>query len=404
MRRARTLLVTGLLAVAAGSTAAAQRPNINQQIRENRDRLEGIKQEREQLESELARLRTRVHSITGELQNIEQQKGVTSRIVNELDRQIAGMNAQLDTVTLDVMLAQDALAERRAVLDTRLVEIYKRGTLWIFEVLLAAESFGDLMSRYKYLYLVSRQDRALVGQVEELRDRVSEQRRHLINLHTELSARRGERGDELRRFLTLEQRRQRALRDTEASQRAATTRLDSLARHEERVTGLIAELEAARRRAMARGGPPVEGTIGEADLGGLEWPLEGDLVYEFGVAEGPDNTRIRYQGIGIAAPVGTPVRAVAAGTVEIAGLMGTYGPTVLVSHGGGFYTLYLRLSGFDVRAGDWVEGGQVIGQSGGAGSEHGPHLGFQIRQAAGPESTQPIALDPQNWLRQRRPR
>jgi peptidoglycan hydrolase CwlO-like protein len=194
MRPHRVLLTASLLAVVAAPAALAQRPNITRQIRQNRDRLESIKQERERLETELTRLRSRVHSISGELQNIEQQKGVTSRIVNELDRQIAGMNAQLDTVTLDVMLAQDALAERRAVLDTRLVEIYKRGTLWIFEVLLAAESFGDLMSRYKYLYLVSRQDRALVGQVEDLRDRVSQQRVHLISLHTELSARRGERG------------------------------------------------------------------------------------------------------------------------------------------------------------------------------------------------------------------
>lgn len=404
MRPARILSTTSLLAVVVAQSALAQRPNINQQIRENQGRLESIKQERERLEGELTRLRSRVHSITGELQNIEQQKGVTSRIVNELDRQIAGMSAQLDTVTLDLMLAQDALAEQRAVLDTRLVEIYKRGTLWIFEVLLAAESFGDLMSRYKYLYLVSRQDRALVGQVEDLRDRVSQQREQLVRLHAEVSARRGERGDELRRFISLERRRQLALRETEASQRAATTRLDSLAHDEEQLTQLIAELEAARRRALARGGPPAEGTIGEADLGALDWPLEGDLVYQFGVAQGPDNTRIRYQGIGIAAPVGTPVRAVAAGTVEIAGLMGTYGPTVLLSHGGGFYTLYLRLSGFEVRPGDWVEGGQVIGRSGGAGSEHGPHLGFQIRQAAGPQSTQPIALDPQNWLKRKRPR
>jgi septal ring factor EnvC (AmiA/AmiB activator) len=402
MRQYRVILAACLLAAVAAPAALAQRPNITQQIRQNRDRLESIRQERERLETELTRLRSRVHSISGELQNIEQQKGVTSRIVNELDRQIAGMNAQLDTVTLDVMLAQDALAERRAVLDTRLVEIYKRGTLWIFEVLLAAESFGDLMSRYKYLYLVSRQDRALVGQVEELRDRVSQQREHLISLHTELSARRGERGDELQRFVSLERRRQRALRETEASRQAATTRLDSLARDAEQLTQMIAELEAARRRALARGGAPAEGTIDEADLGALDWPVDGDLVYEFGVAAGPDDTRIRFQGVGIAAPVGTPVHAVAAGVVEIAGLMGTYGPTVLLSHGGGFYTLYLRLSGFEVNPGDWVEGGQVIGRSGGAGSEHGPHLGFQIRQAAG-ESTQPIALDPENWLRRKRP-
>ena len=46
-----------------------------------------------------------------------------------------------------------------------------------FQVLLAAESFGDLLSRYKYLYLTSEQDRALVTDVEKLRNRVVHQRK-----------------------------------------------------------------------------------------------------------------------------------------------------------------------------------------------------------------------------------
>jgi septal ring factor EnvC (AmiA/AmiB activator) len=385
-----------MLFVAAGSELAAQRPDIGRQIRDNRDRLESIRQERATLESELSRLRTRVHTITGELENIERQKTVTSRIVNELDRQIVTMNAQLDTVTLDLLLAQDALAETRAVLQTRLVQIYKRGPLWIFQVLLAAESFGDLVSRYKYLYLVSRQDRALVGEVEELRDRVGQQREHLMAIGGELSARRNERGQELDRFVTLEQRRQRALRDTRASQQAATTRLDSLARDEERLVGIIAELEEARRRALARGAP-TDATVTEGDLGTLEWPADGDLLYRFGVAQGPDNTRVRRQGVGIRVPVGTPVYAVAGGVVQLAGLMGTYGPSVLLDHGGGYYTLYLYLSRFTVRNGEWVEAGDAVGESGGEASDVGPHVEFQIRGQGG------IALNPELWLKRRRP-
>ena len=152
MRAAAGLYILLLLAAFAPAARAQQRPDVNRQIRDNQERLETIRQERASLEGELQRLRGRIHSISGELDNIEQQKGVTTRIVNELDRQIGSMNAQLDTVTLDLMLAQDALAETRAVLETRLVEIYKRGGLWMFEVMLAAESFGDLVSRYKYLY------------------------------------------------------------------------------------------------------------------------------------------------------------------------------------------------------------------------------------------------------------
>jgi septal ring factor EnvC (AmiA/AmiB activator) len=399
MRPAAGLCILLLLAASAPAARAQRRPDIIREIRDNQERLETIRQERASLESELQRLRGRIHSISGEIDNIEQQKGVTTRIVNELDRQIGSMSAQLDTVTLDLMLAQDALAETRAVLDTRLVEIYKRGPMWMFEVMLAAESFGDLISRYKYLYLVSRQDRALVGEVENLRDRVGQQRVHLVAIHGQLSVRRDERGQELDRFVALERRRQRALRDTEASQRVTTGRLDSLARDEERVTNMIATLEEARRRAVASGaaGAAGAGTITEADLGGLSWPVDsGEVIYRFGVTSGPDETRIRRHGLGISVPVGTPVRAVAGGTVQYANLMGTYGPSVLVDHGGGFYTLYLYLLRFSVQADQWVNAGDVVGESGGSNSDAGPHIEFQIRGQGG------IALDPEGWLRRRR--
>ena len=391
MRLVQATTAVLLLLAGAASGAAAQRTDINRRIQENQRRLDSIRLERARLQDELNRLEGRVHTITGELENIDRQKTATSRIVNELDRQIGSMRSELDTVTLDLLLAEDALAEARAILEKRLVEIYKRGQLWIFEVLLAAESFGDLVSRYKYLYLVSRQDRALARSVEELRDRVSVHRRELVVGYNELDRQREERGQELDRFTSLERRRQRALRDTRASQHATTTRLDSLARDEERLATIIATLESERARSGSAG----PGTISESSLGQLEWPVDGPVLYRFGRQAGPDNTAIRQNGIGIRTPVGTPVRAVASGMVEHAGPFGTYGPTVLLDHGGGYYTLYLYLSQVNVRVGSSVQAGQVLGLSGGATSDDGPHLEFQIRGQGG------IALDPEIWLRRR---
>src|SRR5262249_25418855 len=154
---------------------------------------------------------SRVHNITSELTNLEGQKRVTGRIVNELDRQIGSMRGQLDTLTVELILTQDALLEKRAVLERRLAEIYKRGNMWTFQALFAAESCGDLLSRYKYLYLVSRQDRALVTEVEDLRDKISTRRRELLNVRLELSRRRNERGQELTQFVRLERQRQTSL-------------------------------------------------------------------------------------------------------------------------------------------------------------------------------------------------
>ena len=373
--------------------APSQAQDIERQIRANRARLDSIRREREQLESELGRLRGRAHDIAGELSNIDRQKIATNRLVNELDRQIGGMGASLDTVTIDLALTEDALAEKRAILQRRLADIYKRGSLWTFQVMLSAESFGDLLSRYKYLYLVSRQDRSLVGAVDTLRRRIASQRRQLLQIQNELAARRDERSQELERYVTLEQRHQRSLSDTRASERAATRRLETLSRDAERLNGLVASLERAR---LAAAGAPGAPTITSRDLGRLDWPVQGDIIYRFGPVRLPNNTVVRQNGVGIRVPVGTAVHSVAGGLVRMAEPYGTYGPSVIVDHGGGFYTLYLYLSEVHVRLGQRVAQGEVVGLSGGQTSEEGPHIEFQVRGEGS------IALDPLNWLKSRR--
>ena len=377
-------------------TPAHTQGDLDRRIRANQLRLDSIRRQREVLEDELRRLRGEVRDITTEIRNIEQQKGLTNRVVNELDRQMLSMGSQLDTATINLMLAQDALAETNAVLRRRLTEIYKRGPLWAFEVLLAAESFGDLLSRYKYLELVTRQDRALAHEIEDLRDRITVERREHVAARNALAEQRRQRGQELQRFEILEQQRQNALRQTRASQQVAASRVDSLSAAEQALGNLLTALEDERRRAIARGArTDIEGSITESDLGTLPWPVDGPVLYSFGRAPGPDGTSIRYEGVGIGADLGTPVRAVATGYVEHADLLGTWGPSIILDHGNNFRTLYLYLSRFEVAEGTTVVAGQVIGRSGGARSDAGPHIEFQIRQSV---AGRPLALDPENWL------
>ena len=378
------------------ATVAAQRPGYQQQMQDNQRRLESIKRERTEVEQELDRLRTQAHSLSDEIANIEQQKQSTNRIVNEIDRQITGLGTQIDQITVDLLIAEDALLEKRAVLERRLVDIYKRGPLYGWQVLLAAESFGDLLSRYKYLFLVSRQDRLLTNDMHKLRDRVARQRQLLVDAREQLGRRRQERTDELGRYLTLERERESSLRETRRNARQAEQRLTRLDKDEKSLNDRVEALERARREAESRGvTSATTGAITTADLGSLDWPVDGggSIIYPFGTTTGPNNTRIPRHGIGIKAPVGTPVRAVANGTVSLAGPLGLYLTSVLIDHGGGYYTFYAYLNDATVKQGEHVIRGQVIGHVGGEASDEGPHLHFEIRGQGG------IALDPGNWLR-----
>jgi septal ring factor EnvC (AmiA/AmiB activator) len=348
------------------------------------------------VEEELTRLRTQVHSLSDELANIDRQKQTTNRIVNELDRQINELGKQIDQTTVDLLLAQDALLEKRAILERRLVDIYKRGPLYAYQALLQAESFGDLLSRYKYLYLISRQDRLLANDMDKLRRRIARERGVLVEARDQFERRRRERTHELDRFLALERERTAHLRATRRGEREAQRRLSQLERDERDLNDRVAALERTRREAEARGITSGRGSITTGDIGQLSWPVEGALLYQYGTAVGPNNTRIPRHGIGIGAPVGTPVRAVAGGVVSLAGPLNTYLTSVLLDHGGGYYSFYAYLNSAAVRKNERVVAGQIIGTVGGESSDEGPHLHFEIRGQGG------IALDPLNWLKHRR--
>jgi len=394
MSRSRLVaILLGTLSLLAAPTAHAQDRTADQ-IEQSRRRLDSIRVEREQLQAQQQRLEGQVKDVNAELRNIERQRETTNRIVNEIESQIAGLNTELSRVSAELALAEDNLEEKRAVLERRLVEIYKRGSMYPYQALLAAESFGDLLARYKYLFLTSQQDRALVHDVEALRARVERQRNDLLGIRTSLGNTRAEREVELRRYNDLAEARARRLAQLQRSGQATGERLTALERDEARLNELLAALERARRASAAAAAVP-NGLTTE-DIGKLDWPVDGRVVYNFGRTTLPSGGVVRWNGIGIAAPEGTPVKAVENGRVELVQRLGTYGLTVVLQHGNGYRSLYMQLDSATVTVGQAVVRGQVIGTVGGANSDQGPHLHFEIR---GENS---IALDPSDWLRRRR--
>ena len=185
----RRLLVSVAVALWSGLGGTPLRAQQPADLEKSRQRLEQIRAERDRLRQDQERLQGQVRDAGRELDNLERQRETTNRIVNELERQIGGLGGQLDNTSVQMTLTEDNLTDRRAVLERRLVDIYKRGPLYTFQVLLAAESFSDLLSRYKYLFLSSRQDRALLTDVERLRNRSQTQRGELVVVQQQLDRR-----------------------------------------------------------------------------------------------------------------------------------------------------------------------------------------------------------------------
>ncbi|HKO17211.1 MAG TPA: peptidoglycan DD-metalloendopeptidase family protein [Gemmatimonadaceae bacterium] len=386
------MAVCALLLFGAPRLAGAQQTEAK--LRQQRAELDRIRAERAALERRMLELQGTVHDLSEEVANLNARREATERLVATLDRQLAAINGDVVQATRNMARAEDELDAQRATLRRRLVDIYKRGPMYTTEALLSAQSFGELVARYKYLHLLALHDRALVRHVQDLRDQVAREHTRLIALQDALKENRNDKRVEEENLRYLERERAASLASAQRSARTAEVKLERLRRTEGQITSTIAAFEAARRRAeSARPSSARRGSsISTSDYGRLDWPVEGPLVYTYGKAQTATNTTIRWNGVGIRASVGTPVRAIAAGRVVSVGQLGTYGLTVIIEHGGGDYSIYGSLGRASVEMQQSVAKGEIIGTVGISDPDLPPHLHFEIRHG-GP------AVDPADWLR-----
>ncbi|MEX1257246.1 MAG: peptidoglycan DD-metalloendopeptidase family protein [Gemmatimonadota bacterium] len=403
LRRTRSLAV--LFGIVVALPLAGQQPEeLRREIQESQRRLEQIREERAQLQREMDALRSRVQNVAGALQNIERQLSASRSVLAEIDFQTEAATAQTYRTTGDLLLTREQLREREAILQRRLRDIYKRGPLHTARVLLGADSFSELLNRYRYLQVIAAYDRTLVSTTQALEEELSAQNLDLQENLRELGRLRESRLGEVAELRQIENEHQQTLQQFRSEERQAMSRMDQLEADEVRMSSLVTELERRRleeerRRAVAGLPAGAVATLTTADIGTLPWPVEGAVAYPFGVERRPNGTSLRWNGIGIRAPVGTPVRAVRGGIVALAGPFEGYGPSVILSHGGGYYSLYLYLEEIGVVEGRAVEMGQVVGTVGGQSTPEGARLEFQIR--APTAGGVPEAMDPLAWLRPR---
>jgi peptidoglycan hydrolase CwlO-like protein len=214
-------LVIGAALLAAPLAVGAQQPQPQPpsqasgeaKLRQQREELERIRQERAELQRNMNELQTKAHDLSEEVTNIHQQADATARV------------SEVDGTTSSLLRAEDELAVKKAVLQRRLIDIYKRGPMYTTQALLSARTFGELLGRYKYLHELARRDQSLVTRVEELYDQVGKQRQQLVRLRDEFERSRQEKREEEERLRALEENRSKNLSVVKRSAKETEARL-----------------------------------------------------------------------------------------------------------------------------------------------------------------------------------
>ena len=255
------------------------------------------------------------------------------------------------------------------------------GTLGSLAALFAASLAGE--------YLVGRLDG---DQVAALRRRVDDQRALIDSFHTRVAAVRGEimawKALHARMWAALGPDAGAEVRGAAADAVAAVAGVEPTPREDLDLLATAVAQEGPRLRELARVSTRTGRIVHALPL---RWPVRGPVKSGYGPRRSPWNgAREVHEGIDIGSPPGTPIESPAAGTVVEASSQGGLGKHVTLDHGNGVRSRYGHLKKLDVKVGQRVVKGQVIGLVGSTGRSTGPHLHYEVVVAGKPVDPSPF--------------
>ncbi len=414
MSRLIILMIVGLLILAS----PLDRAFAAQDIKQATDNLSTLRTRIQQLQQQMQRDRSHQAELGTALKQAERQLADATTALDKLNQQIQMQRERhTDLVKRSEQVARALQTDRRQ-LTNLLRTAYQMGsepTLKLFLNQQDPAMLNRMMIYYDYFNRARMQDMASLTQ---RLTQLTALRQQVVTVQSKLDTLQAEQASAIDEIAKTKQQRQQALAALNAQLSTQQKQLDTLRQNESQLQALIVKLqrelerqrqrELARRRELerqrqrelarqrsqtrtARQQQPdiIDTTSRFASLRGkLPWPTQGRLAARYGSSryEG----KMRWNGILIKTTQGSPIQAVASGTVIFADALPGYGRVLIISHGNGYLTLYGQMDTLAKRKDDDVAAGDNLGQAG-SGVQGESGLYFEIRKGS-------RTLDPGDWL------
>jgi murein DD-endopeptidase MepM/ murein hydrolase activator NlpD len=377
-RRGLTALAVAFAALVVGLALVARAPaeDLNSKLDDKQAELDQAKDKKGVLTTEISRYNDQIEQLTGEVAALRTREAAVQQELDEAE-------AELVAEQHDLRILRERLDRTVKALEDRLVDIYMSDEPSAISVVLESDGYDDALGRYEYLQRIQDRNSEIVGRVRELRDDTAATVERVRATRDSIAAKKAE----------LVRTRQELEAQEAKLDRARARRKQALSRvhgHVDHLEGDVSDIQKKiQQQLMAQSGVtalpagPIQG--GSA---GFIWPVNGPVVSGFGMRWGRP-----HEGVDIAVPAGTPIRAAKDGTIAFAeseAESGGYGNYTCIDHGGGLSTCYAHQSSFAITSGS-VQQGDVIGYVGCTGHCFGDHLHFEVRING-------TAVDPMGYL------
>ena len=333
-----------------------------------RDDLEKLRHEREELHERIEANEAEADSLEG------RAKAINGEMI-ELRKILAGLDADIERITSEVRMAQDRIDATQAEIDEvervakkQAVSLYKAGATDTLDALLNSKTLADLDARIEFLGVAAQENTGALVAYHRLQLEIESHHAVLFAKKHELEAARSDHAKIYTRMREKHDELKATLAELEERLGHQHAREGNLLVAEAEIIGDIRAAQAVRS-SLARG----------VSRSGFIWPLNNAITSYYGYRWGR-----MHNGIDIDGSSGEPIVASKEGVVIMAQSYSGYGNAVIIDHGGGVATLYAHMSSFEVREGQSVSQGQIVGTVGCTGSCTGDHLHFEVRVNGSP--------------------
>lgn len=353
--------------------------------------------EAERSREELSTLRKRISELERQVRRDTKRHGRAQAELREVETAAADSRRELDSLRRRqerVTRERDALAARmdgeRARLDAQkealarqLRATWMQGSAEPLRLMLGQDDYARLSRLMTWSGYMARRREALLATVAESLAAIARSEAELARSAEMLAGL--ERQQALELAALEERRRERAavLAKLEREQQGRDDALTRARREAEDLARLLKQLERVATRAPDPG--PARALLPPG-----RWPVEGRLLAGFGQRRAGGT--LKWDGVLIAAPAGTPVKAAREGRVIYADWLPGLGLLLVMDHGGGYMSLYGHNQSLLRRVGERVPAGEVIAEVGDSGGRGESALYFEVRRNGRPEN-------PDRWLR-----
>jgi septal ring factor EnvC (AmiA/AmiB activator) len=346
--------------------------------------LDAVRDQMQALETRLTREHARREREYAALRSVELESATAAARLGELRTELRRQRARGAELDAESARARERLGAERTALASQVRASYLTGRQEAIKLLLNQESPAQLGRMIVYYdYLNRARGRRIANVAREL-GHLAELANESLRVTQELQSLEEAQQRELAGLEALRQDRAVEVASLDAAVESSEEAIGRLRSEEQRLSELVTELEALLATFPVDSQEPFARTRGT-----LTWPIAGSALNDFGAARA--GGQLIWNGIQLAAPGGTAVRAIYHGRVVYSDWLPGLGLLVIVDHGDGYMSLYGHNEALLRESGDWVIPGEVIAQVGDSGGQAQTALYFEIRRNGDP-------VDPRVWM------